>query len=224
MYDLTNLAIKLRVNEDNTELTRLISYPRTGSHWFRIMMEMYMECPSIVQSFFIPNPTKVWGFHIHHRIIDEPDRFEGPIKNLEKAIYLYRDPVDTIYSLIRYHKESTDSQEIVDKYTTEYHNHLEFYLNNTSNIGKLHFVRYEDLKKNPSDTFLSCIEFLGEKTNEEKFSKIYSLCDKNLTKKLTLHDPQALATIELTDSKTAKERKQEFFQKFSNSIKKKINI
>ena len=224
MYDLTNLAIKLGVNKDNIEMPRLISYPRTGSHWFRIMMELYLECPSLVQSFFTINPNKVWGFHIHNRWINNPDKFEGQIKNLEKAIYLYRDPVDTIYSQIRYHKDTIDSVEIVNKYVQEYSDHLEFYLNNKPNIKNIHFLRYEDLKLNPVSSFLSCIEFLGGKIDEDKFLKIYSFCDKSLTKKLTPHDPQALDAREILDTNNVKNQKQIFVQKFSKLIKEKIDV
>lgn len=224
MYDLTNLAVKLGVNEDNTKMTRLISYPRSGSHWFRIMMELYLECPSLVQSFFNPNPTKVWGFHIHNRWINKPDVFEGPIKNLEKAIYLYRDPVDVIFSQIRYHKEPFDSQEIVDKYILEYSNHLDFYLNNKPGIKNLHFLKYEDLKLSPVVSFLSCIEFINEKVDEEKFLKIYSFCDKKLTKNLTPHDNQAMDNSEIFNNNATIKQKDDFVQRFSQLIKNKINL
>ena len=49
MFDITKKMEELNVFGD-VYLPCLISYPRTGSHWFRILMEAYLREPSAVQS------------------------------------------------------------------------------------------------------------------------------------------------------------------------------
>jgi len=51
MFDIIYKIDELNIFND-LSFPRLISYPRTGSHWFRILMEVYLTMPSAVQSFF----------------------------------------------------------------------------------------------------------------------------------------------------------------------------
>ena len=87
MYDITYLLEQKNIMSD-LGFPRLVSYPRTGSHWLRILVEKYTGIPSVVQSFFDNNPKEVWGFHIHDRIVGSWEPTEGPTTNLKKVIYL----------------------------------------------------------------------------------------------------------------------------------------
>jgi len=39
----------------NADFPWLISFPRTGSHWLRMIMELYFEKPSLRRVFFYPD-------------------------------------------------------------------------------------------------------------------------------------------------------------------------
>lgn len=226
MYDITYKLKEFGVFND-TSFPRLISYPRTGSHWFRILMEAYLQKPSVVQSFFDPNPKEIWGFHIHHRHIDKPHHSEGPVTGLNKAIYLYRNPVDTIFSQLKYHgiipidwdgNGNLSLDDEIQKFSHEYFLHLKFYLNNASNIDEILYIKYEDLAGDPENAFKKCVEFLNEEWKAERFKTIYSLCDKSLTKKLTPHDVQAVDSLKINNKALSKHQKECFVKSYKEHI------
>lgn len=202
MYDITGLLNKNNILKNN-EVPRLVSYPRTGSHWLRIMLEATLGMPSYVQSFFDPNPTSCWGFHIHNRVVANPHRTEGLTANLKNVIYLYRDPVDTIYSMLKYEKkipgnwDGSKTSEIstsVDKISIEYKNHLKRWMLDNEDIENFMSLTYEDLKYDTSGCLLTICEFLGVERSLQVISEAVERCDKKLTKELTPHDPQALSS------------------------------
>jgi hypothetical protein len=220
MFDITEKIKEFNVFNDKT-VPRLISYPRTGSHWFRILMEAYLREPAAVQSFFHApkDVTSIWGFHIHHRLIKEPHPSEGPVGGLKNVIYLYRKPIDTIFSQMKYHnvipsqwngKPNNNIISGMKKFKQEYYDHLDFYLNNKSNIPNLHYVQYEDLQSSPINTFEGCINFLGKQWNQQQFHEIYLKCDKQLTKKLTPHDAAAVNIDEITRQQIMSKQRDDF--------------
>lgn len=226
MYDITYLLKQKDIMND-LSFPRLVSYPRTGSHWLRILVEKYTGIPSVVQSFFNNNPNDVWGFHIHDRIIGNWEPSEGPTKNLEKVIYLFRDPVDTIYSQMKYHKDlppswdGTNNEYIsqkVEQYISEYYQHLKRWTLNNDDIAQILLVKYEDLVNSPSVTFEKVLKFLGFDWEQNKFDEVYSYCDKHLTKKVTPHDDNALNIEELVAKESAKKQKEQFKLLFSERI------
>jgi hypothetical protein len=228
MFDITQKLHELKVFKDMS-LPRLISYPRTGSHWFRILMESYLQKPSAVQSFFhrAEEVNSIWCFHIHHRLIDKPHHSEGPVTGLQNAIYLYREPTDTIFSQMKYHNaispswDGNPTDKIVDemkKFKDEYYNHLDFYLNNKSKISNIHYIRYEDLQFNPFETFKKCIDFLGKEWDLQKFHQIYLHCDKRLTKKLTPHDNAVVNIDEITRKQIMDSQRDAFRDLYGNEI------
>lgn len=152
-------------NYDPTIIT-LVSYPRTGSHWLRMVLEKYLQKFCLPRSFY--NTKEYWGNHIHDRIVGEG--VEGRTKGFEKVIYLYRNPIDVVYSQLKYENmKFEDRHKIMD----EYYIHLDRWLNNSSDIDNILYVKYESLKDKPIDIFRSIIEFLGYEWNEKKLKDIY---------------------------------------------------
>lgn len=202
MYDITWLLNKNNVFEDYT-VPRLVSYPRTGSHWLRMMLEMSLGAPSYVQSFFDKNPSSCWGFHIHNRVVENPHWTEGPVTNLKNVLYLYRDPVDTIYSMLKYEKKidsdwdgktDYDLDSSVEQLITEYKAHLNRWMINNSDIENFMPLTYEELKNETKDSIIKVASFLNADVSHDRVSESIAKCDKSLTKKLTPHDPQALSS------------------------------
>ena len=62
----------------------LVSFPRTGSHWLRMMLERYSARPLLPRSFFDHDSTDYLLNHTHD--LD----FSCTVR---RVIYLYRDPV-----------------------------------------------------------------------------------------------------------------------------------
>jgi len=78
------------------EYPLFISYPRTGAHWLNCVMELYFDRPRLRKkrvTFLDPAREDWMWFHDHDIFLE--------IKH-EDVLYLYRVPVDTIFSNIAY--------------------------------------------------------------------------------------------------------------------------
>ena len=47
------------------ENTFLVSFPRTGSHWLRMLMELYFQRPSLVRVFYFNERADYMCYHTH---------------------------------------------------------------------------------------------------------------------------------------------------------------
>lgn len=173
-HDITHMLDKYKISE-NYDFPRLVSFPRTGSHWFRYVMEVALEQPAIVSSYYFPSPEKCWGLHMHDRWLDNGDI--PPTRNLKNVIYLFRNGMDTVYSQLRYDKIVPDnwngnrSNRIdieVEAVTSQYKAHLNRWRFNREDIERCLEIRYEELMKNPKRVFQQTFDFLGIKVSEEK--------------------------------------------------------
>ena len=81
---------KFIANPDNTFL---VSFPRTGSHWLRMLTELYFGRPSLVRVFYYSERQDFLMLHAHDLELD--------VERL-RVIYLYRHPVETIFSQLYY--------------------------------------------------------------------------------------------------------------------------
>jgi len=91
-FAITNKAV-IRSFVKNPENTFLVSFPRTGSHYLRMLMEVYFERPSLTRVFYFPEKKNYLTLHTHDLDLE--------VKH-PTVIYLYRDPVDTVYSQLKY--------------------------------------------------------------------------------------------------------------------------
>lgn len=228
MFDTTAILDRNGIKE-NLDFPRLVSYPRTGSHWLRILLEAYLGEPSYVQSFFDPNPKSFWGFHIHDRRTGNYEPSEGVTRGLKKVIYLHRDPVDTIYSQLRYdHTISSnwngerndwlDNQ--VQVLISEYKKHIVRWTRENSDIESIISLAYEELKSNPVESLSAVIRFLDKPVDERKILEVYEKCSKSLTKSVTPHDPAALSS----EAVQAPETYEGTRERFRNAYEKVVRV
>lgn len=140
----------------------LVSFPRTGSHWLRMMMERYFERPSLVRIFFYPEKTDYLSFHTH----DKNLRFLHP-----RVIYLYRDPVDTVYSQMQFCGEPLDSAGKVRHWTGEYAANLSKWLLTETFTEKKLILRYENLRNEPATEFARLCDWYGTDFDAARFEQ-----------------------------------------------------
>jgi len=160
-----------------------ISFPRTGSHWFRVFMELYTGMPSLVQSFTIRQPESFWSYHRHDKDLKE-------INGVKNVIYLYRDPINTIYSQISYENESIEDS--LEKYIEMYSNHLIKWIFNNK-AENIVFLTYEGLKSDYMNQIKNVLLFLqlvyGDNKSflidEYRISNCYNNVKKKTIKQLT---------------------------------------
>ena len=230
MYDITKQLENRNIFGDMS-FPRLVSYPRTGSHWLRMMLEVHLGMPSYVQSFFDPNPAQCWGFHIHNRLVEEPHPTEGPVIGLKNVIYLYRDPIDTIFSQLKYEKKLPRSwsgqaddrlNQDVEKISQEYYDHLQRWVFNHDDVENFMSLTYQELKDNPVEKLMLISTFLGMGGTIDTASEAVRRCDKSLTKKLTPHDRNALNDQSLNSPDQYAGQKRLFASRYGSAITKKF--
>jgi len=144
-----------------------ISYPRTGSHWLRLMLELYLERPLLRRTFFYPEKDSVLLIHEHDRTAEKK-------LTPKNVLFLYRNPVDTVFSLANYWKcfYVHDSESDTARYTRDYMIHLRKWLVDEKFTEHKTILRYEDLRDNPEKTFTKVLKHFGEEFDKEKFDKV----------------------------------------------------
>ena len=210
---------------EDPDFLRLISYPRTGSHWFRIIIEMYSNRPSMVETFFNSDWEGVWGYHMHNRYVDkahnEPGfgKGNGDIRlynTLNNVIYLSRNPVDVIYSQLKY-DDNFDEENYKDV-SEEYLKHLDFWKNEAT-AEKIIYVDYDDLKNDPHETFKKVFKFIGGiKYNSLKLDKTLRKCTKEKTQFLTTSNGRVMCEEQLLDNTSYEKHKKEWSDEKSDEI------
>lgn len=161
----------------------LVSFPRTGSHWLRMVMELYFKRPSLVRIFYYPDNINYLALHTHDIDLSV---------ERENVIYLYRDPVDTIYSQMNYYKEDIHDKERIAYWTDLYGRHLDKWLHNETFTLKKTVLTYEGMKENMEREFRKITDHFGEQLDRNKLAKAVARITKEEVKKKTEHDPQVV--------------------------------
>lgn len=179
-------AIQSFVRNENAPF--LVSFPRTGSHWLRMMMELYFERPSLVRVFFYPERIDYLTYHTHDIDLMVVDR--------KNVIYLYREPVATIYSQLRYHEQSYTDRNQIEKWSELYGRHLDKWLHQEQFTTHKTVLRYEKLRSDIHREFSKLCDHFGETIDEDKLSQIVQQVDKQRVQERTTHDRQVINTTE----------------------------
>ncbi len=167
----------------------LISFPRTGSHWLRMVMELYFEKPGLVRIFYYKDARDFTCYHRH----DEDLSIQG-VKNV---IYLYRNPVDTIYSQLNYYKETIDDIERIIYWSELYGKHLSKWLFQENFTEKKTVITYEALTSSMREEFAKVCGHFGHTLDRQRLDAVISRVSKEDLKKKTAHDNQV---VNLTES------------------------
>jgi len=154
-----------------------ISYPRTGAHFINYLMEMYFERPRLrVSHLYGDTRTDYKWFHDHDiQCQNKKDIY----------LYLYRDPIDTIFSYCYYKYEKDQTDNNVIETAKEYKKHLLYYLIN-KNIKSKKYIKYENFLKDDKifiNEFKKIINVFDEKVDKEKILYIRGVVDKQRIQK-----------------------------------------
>jgi hypothetical protein len=167
----------------NSDNTFLVSFPRTGSHWLRALMELYFERPSLVRVFYYPENTDYLTYHTHDLNLD--------IEH-STVLYLYRDPVETVYSQLRFYEEPLNSMERITHWSDLYGRHLDKWLHNEHFTTQKTILRYEGLKENLPAEFAKVTAHFGMVFDAQKLEKAAKLTSKEEIKRKTTHDEHVI--------------------------------
>jgi Sulfotransferase domain len=173
---------------DNPDFPYLVSFSRTGSHWLRMIMELYFEKPSLVRAFYFKDATDFTCYHRHD--------IELELRR-QNVIYLYRNPVETVYSQLGYYKENLDDPERRHHWTDLYARHLAKWLVHDDFTTRKTVITYEGMKSNMHGEIEKLCRHFGQEYDPVKLDSVLAKVSKDELKKKTKHDQQV---VNLSDS------------------------
>ena len=221
-YKKDSLVINNKIVQqyiDNPDFPWLISFPRTGSHWLRMLMELYFKKPSLVRTFFYHKAKDFTCYHRH----DE----DLKIENVNNIIYLYRNPIDTVYSQMNYYNEDLMNNDRIIYWAELYGMHLSKWLYDETFSQKKVVLTYEGLKNNLVKEFEKLCEFFEHEFIENKIIKINEMVSKEKLKKKTKHDQQVVNLsneYQIVRQKFTYQNKEKIYNSVFNKNSKLENI
>ena len=189
---------------DNPTNPFLVSFPRTGSHWLRMVMELYFKRPSLVRVFYYPKRKDYLTLHTHDMSLDV---------ERQNVIYLYRTPVDTIYSQMSYEKDELDDLNRIKYWSDLYGRHLQKWLYAENFSTHKTIIRYDRLRDAPTTEFAKICTHFGQSLNAKRLTKAMSRVTKEKVKEKTPHDPSVI-----TLGTHYEDVRQMFHQKYTNLV------
>lgn len=183
----------------------LVSFPRTGSHWLRMLLELYFDRPTLSRIFY-QHPTDEYLLLHHHDLDCTLVR--------SRVIYLYRDPVDTIFSQLNYHNEDEEDIQRIKHWANLYARHLEKWLIQERFVSQKLVLHYEDIKQDAVSILKKICHFYGEPFDENRAKEACEQVTKDhVRKRIERHDAQVMNA-----SRDYEQRRQRFRAKHSDTI------
>lgn len=199
MLSILKSFIKLKINAGAIDLELieatikqqnfpyLVSFPRTGSHWLRMMLEKYSDRPLLTRSFYNHANQDFLLYHTHDMNLNTQRK---------NVIYLYRYPTDVIYSQLNYYQQDINNKHLILFWAKQYAIHLAHWLFLENNTEKKIFLTYEELKNNTISEFRKVTNFLELEWDERKIKKIKKEISKEQVAQKTKHNHQVINTSE----------------------------
>lgn len=163
----------------------LVSFPRTGSHWLRMMMELYFEVPSLRLIFFEKFKNAV-AFTCCHR---HDEDLQLKRKNV---LYLYRNPVPTVFSQIKFYNEPINDENRIVHWANLYAQHLKKWLFEETFTQTKTILTYEELQKDLAHAFKKVCEYFGKPFEKKRILAISNAVSKERIKSRTQHDHRVI--------------------------------
>lgn len=145
-------------------LPALVSYPRVGSHWLKCALELYFERPCMFGP-GVPDSLKE-GKQVGRLTLIDPERNDwlfchvhdpGLRLKIHNPLYMWRDPVDTIFSHMRADR-AIDHAHLVKMYSNRMRLHLAKYMIGEHRAKEI--VSYEALVADPVGEFRKAVHYL----------------------------------------------------------------
>lgn len=165
----------------SVNLPALVSFPRSGSQWLGAVMELYFDRPCVRdrKATLIENDREDWMWIHDHDL--ELEFFN------DDSIYLYRNPIDVLYSWLHYKFDATRRKSIWGKFVQRHEKIItEAEVISQSELLKKHLhkwlasehkartvVRYESLKQAPEKEFGKICQHFGQTSSQEQIKKAF---------------------------------------------------
>jgi hypothetical protein len=152
-------------------LAWLVSYPRTGSHHLRLVLERCTGRPLLPHTFLEPDPAaKPLLLHHHDRAAEMPHRPAS-------VVYLFRAAPETVFSLLHYWMcpDPAGNDQGIVRYTLNYVRHLRKWLLEEDFTVRKTILRHEDLAAGGLEKALA---HLGENIPRDRIAEALAFATK----------------------------------------------
>lgn len=173
-------------------------------------MEVYFQKPSLKLSFFQPI-TAAPGFTCLHTHDLDLAVHRG------RVLYLYRDPVDTLFSLMSYHQQDLGDLQLVNRWADLYADHLDKWLIQESFTMRKVILRYEALQDDLQGEFAKVCTFFGTKLRPDLLDRSRQLASEHQVASHSSHDPHVINQEPGYDARRA-----DFFNRHQIAIRSRI--
>lgn len=187
------------------QLPLFISFPRSGCTWINCVMEVYFDRPRLREGrpTFLPRHRTDWmWFHDHDLNLDITH---------DNVLYLYRNPVEVLYSysMADYNKVNIDF--IVQKCDLLKKHYYKYILNG----GARQLIRYENFINDFVAEFHKVVDFFGTPFDENRLKKVLKITTKEQIVKLS---PDKVYFNEKLCSNKYQNDKAEFKTKYTDLV------
>lgn len=163
----------------------LISFPRTGSHWLRMIIELYFDRPLLVRTFYHPGRRDYLLLHDHDMDLQLACR---------NVLYLYRDPVDTVFSQLGYYRQSIDDAHAIVHWASRYALHVAHWLIERRPHTRMTVLRYEAMRSDLAGAFGPLVEHIGGTLDAARLARCADRVTRSEVKQKTTHQ-EAVMTL-----------------------------
>jgi hypothetical protein len=148
-----------------------------------MLMELYFERPSLVRTFYFFDKQDYLVLHTHDLDLDV---------RRDNVIYLYREPIATIYSQLQYHQEDIQDVQRIVYWTELYAAHLDKWLVSENFTIKKTVLTYEAMQRDLVIAFSQVVQHFGQTLDSDRFAQIAAKVTKEEVKRKTPHDEQVI--------------------------------
>jgi len=168
-----------------------VGFPRSGSHWIRLVLEDYTDGKSSLSNFLAVKNETVQKLYQRARKEEFKGTHDIDLKfKHENVIYLFRNPVDCIYSYLIYENLPLTEKEVLNAFKLWSDNINKWCFKETFTKNKT-IICYKELQNNFEKEFSKILKSLNIPINKEKIKK--SLIKFNKSKiKSVIHDKKVI--------------------------------
>lgn len=212
---ITNSQIieRFKRNQNNVFL---VSFPRAGSHWTRMLMEAYFARPALRRTFYYEdfgdlNNYRAEDFLFYHT-------HDAPLSERhQNVIYIYRNPVDIIYSKAQYDRIALNKSTI-STLLSQYVPHVKWWLDTETHTQKKTAIYYDSLKNNFLKEFGKICIHYGQNINDIKAEKSFERVTKgSVLQRTKIHNDKAIVVSDEYET-----QRMNFYNDFASHIWKEF--
>jgi hypothetical protein len=166
-----------------------VGVSRSGSHWIRLVLEGYLDGKSPISSFIAcKDDINV----LHSRLNDFKGTHDMQLDFIyENVIYLYRNPIDCIFSNLKYDGTEITNKNEVDRYLNIWIAHIQKWVYDEKFTKNKVILCYEKLRNYFVDEFSKLLSFLNIEINADKIVESNETYTKSKIREI-VHDKKVI--------------------------------